>query len=46
MRQNHVAELETSTPGYTLVNVEISFRIKETRSNGIKDLSSRKKSPR
>ncbi len=36
MRQDHVAELESSTPGYTLVNVEMSFRIKETRSNGIK----------
>jgi iron complex outermembrane receptor protein len=36
MRQNHVAELESSTPGYTLVNVEVSFRIKQTRSNGIK----------
>lgn len=36
MRQNHRAELETSTPGYTLVNVEVSYRIKETRSNGIK----------
>jgi iron complex outermembrane receptor protein len=36
MQQNHVAELETSTPGYTLVNVEASFRIKETRSNGIR----------
>jgi iron complex outermembrane receptor protein len=36
MRQNRRAELETSTPGYTLVNVEVSYRIKETRSNGIK----------
>ena len=36
MRQNHVAELESSTPGYTLVNVEVSYRIKQTRSNGIK----------
>jgi iron complex outermembrane receptor protein len=36
MRQHNRAELETSTPGYTLVNVEVSYRIKETRSNGIK----------
>lgn len=36
MRQDHVGELESRTPGYTLVNVEMSFRIKETRSNGIK----------
>jgi iron complex outermembrane receptor protein len=36
MRQNRLAELETSTPGYTLVNIEVSYRIKETRSNGIK----------
>lgn len=36
MRQNTTAELETTTPGYTLVNVEVSFRIKETRSNGIR----------
>jgi iron complex outermembrane receptor protein len=36
MRQNRHAELETSTPGYTLVNVEVTYRIKETKSNGIK----------
>lgn len=36
MRQSRRAELETSTPGYTLVNVEVSYRIKETRSNGIR----------
>lgn len=36
MRQNHVAELESRTLGYTLVNVEVSYRIKQTRSNGIK----------
>ena len=35
-RQNHVAELESSTPGYTLVNVEVTYRIKQTQSNGIK----------
>ena len=36
MRQNDLAELETSTPGYTMVNMEVSYRIKETRSNGIR----------
>jgi iron complex outermembrane receptor protein len=36
MRQNELAELETSTPGYTLLNVDVSYRIKETRSNGIR----------
>jgi iron complex outermembrane receptor protein len=36
MRQNHVAELETSTPGYTLVNVEATYLIKKIRSNGIR----------
>ncbi|MBA4141485.1 MAG: TonB-dependent receptor [Nitrosospira sp.] len=36
MRQNRLAELETATPGYTLLNLEISYRIKQTRSNGIK----------
>jgi iron complex outermembrane receptor protein len=36
MRQDRRAELETSTPGYTLVNVEVAYRIKETKSNGIK----------
>jgi iron complex outermembrane receptor protein len=36
MRQDHVAELETSTPGYTLVNIEATYLIKKTRSNGIR----------
>ena len=36
MRQNRLAELETSTPGYTLVNVEVSYRIKKTKANGIR----------
>ncbi|HET7061380.1 MAG TPA: TonB-dependent receptor [Nitrosospira sp.] len=36
MRQTHVAELETSTPGYTLVNVEATYLIKKTKSNGIR----------
>ena len=36
MQQTRVAELETSTPGYTLLNVGASYRIKETRSNGIR----------
>jgi iron complex outermembrane receptor protein len=36
MRQDRRAELETSTPGYTLVNVEVTYRIKEMKSNGIK----------
>lgn len=36
MRQNHRAELETSTSGYTLVNVEVTYLIKKTKSNGIR----------
>ena len=36
MRQSNRAELETSTPGYTLVNVEVTYRIKKTKSNGIR----------
>lgn len=35
LRQNKLAELETSTPGYTLLNLEASYRIKEMKSNGI-----------
>jgi iron complex outermembrane receptor protein len=31
-----VAELETPTPGYTLVNVEATYLIKKIRSNGIR----------
>jgi iron complex outermembrane receptor protein len=36
LRQNKRAELETSTSGYTLLNLEASYRIKETQSNGIR----------
>ncbi|SCY17776.1 iron complex outermembrane recepter protein [Nitrosospira sp. Nl5] len=36
MGQNRLAELETSTSGYTLVNAEVSYRIKKTKSNGIR----------
>ena len=36
MRQDHVAELETSTPGYTLVNVEATYLIKKTKSSGLR----------
>jgi iron complex outermembrane recepter protein len=36
MRQNRVAELETPTPGYTVVNVEATYLIKKIRSNGIR----------
>ena len=33
-RQNLLAELETSTPAYTLVNTEASYRIKVSNSTG------------
>lgn len=33
-RQNRLAELETETPGYTLVNAEVSYRIKQSQSIG------------
>ncbi len=36
LRQSQHAELETSTSGYTLMNFEASYRIKETKSNGIR----------
>jgi iron complex outermembrane receptor protein len=36
MRQDHVAELETSTPGYTLVNIEATYLIKKTKSSGLR----------
>ena len=36
MHQNRVAELETATPGYTLLNVDMSYRIKKTKANGIR----------
>lgn len=32
--QNHLAELETETPGYTRVNAEVSYRIKQSKSIG------------
>ncbi|MBL8497236.1 TonB-dependent receptor [Nitrosomonas sp. JL21] len=35
LRQNKVAELETHTSGYTLLNLEASYRLRSTRSNGI-----------
>jgi iron complex outermembrane receptor protein len=36
MRQNHTAELETTTPGYTLLNIDMSYRITKTKLNGIR----------
>lgn len=36
LRQNKAAELETTTPGYTLLNLEASYQIKETKANGIR----------
>ncbi len=36
MHQNRVAELETTTPGYTLLNVDMSYRITKTKANGIR----------
>jgi iron complex outermembrane receptor protein len=36
VRQNHVAELETTTPGYTLLNIDMSYRITKTKLNGIR----------
>lgn len=34
--QHKTAELETSTAGYTLLNLDASYLIKETRSNGLR----------
>ena len=34
MRQNNVAKLETTTSGYTLLNTEVSYRIKQIKLNG------------
>jgi len=34
LHQNKAAELETNTSGYTLLNLEASYRLKSTRSNG------------
>ena len=36
LRQNKHAELETNTSGYTLLNLEASYLIKQTRSNGFR----------
>ena len=36
LRQNKTAELETNTAGYTLLNLEASYLIKATRSNGLR----------
>lgn len=34
LRQDRLADLETETPGYTLANVEVSYRIKPSKSIG------------
>ncbi len=39
LRQNRRAELETSTPDYTLINVAASYLVKETKSISIKVFS-------
>ncbi|MBP6057449.1 MAG: TonB-dependent receptor [Nitrosomonas sp.] len=36
LRQNKAAELETNTAGYTLLNLEATYLIKETKSNGLR----------
>ncbi len=36
LRQNKAAELETNTSGYTVLNLEASYLLKQTRSNGIR----------
>jgi iron complex outermembrane receptor protein len=36
LRQNKAAELETHTAAYTLLNLEASYLIKETKSNGLR----------
>lgn len=36
LRQNKAAELETNTASYTLLNLEATYLIKETRSNGLR----------
>ena len=38
LAQNRLAELETKTPDYTLVNIETSFLIKETQLSGLGSL--------
>jgi iron complex outermembrane receptor protein len=35
LRQSRVAEFETVTPGYTLVNVDASYRIWKTKSGAV-----------
>lgn len=35
MRQSRVAEFETATPGYTLVNIDASYRIWKTKSGAL-----------
>jgi iron complex outermembrane receptor protein len=35
LRQSRVAELETATPGYTLVNIDASYRIRKTKSGAL-----------
>lgn len=36
LRQNKAAELETHTAGYTQLNLEASYLLKQTRANGIR----------
>jgi iron complex outermembrane receptor protein len=36
MRQSRVAELETVTRGYTLLNIDASYLIRKTKGGGIK----------
>ena len=36
MQQTRVAELETTTPGYTLLNIDMSYRVTKTKLNGIR----------
>ncbi len=36
LRQSKTATLETSTAAYTLMNFEVSYRIKKTRSSGVR----------
>jgi iron complex outermembrane receptor protein len=36
MQQTRTAELETATPGYTLMNIDMSYRIIKTKTNGIR----------
>ena len=36
MQQTRVAELETTTPGYTLLNIDMSYRVTKTKLNGVR----------